>query len=169
MSHPWFPLYARDYLATTSHLSAEESGTYIGLLMLSWVKGPLTEDSRRLAIAVRSRPAMVKAILQEFFTATGSGWVNNRLERERDAVEKRYLKRKAKKEWYKQYLQSDRWKEIRAEALARDDGKCRVCGGAATQAHHVRYPAKIEKDCVSNVVSLCRDCHKKEHALGDVG
>lgn len=83
MPRPWLPLYCADYLADTAHLSAEESGTYLGLLMLAWLKGPLRESVNRLAVAVKGRPSVVQSVLSEYWVQTDEGWINNRLERER--------------------------------------------------------------------------------------
>lgn len=46
---PAFPLYADDFLAGTSEMSAEEVGAYIRLLCQQWTKGGLPNDPDRLA------------------------------------------------------------------------------------------------------------------------
>lgn len=37
MKRPWMPLYIGDFIADTAHLSAEETGAYILLIMHYWV------------------------------------------------------------------------------------------------------------------------------------
>jgi len=93
MSRPWFPLYCSDYQSDTLHLSALESGVYLGLLMLSWGRGPLTDPPKRLAGAVRGPVSVVESILLEFWTQTEKGWINKRLEEERLKVERRCTER----------------------------------------------------------------------------
>ena len=49
--------------------------------------------------------------------------------------------------------------------LKRDNWKCVKCGNKATQVHHKRYlKYKIGKEPIKWLVSLCADCHKKEHS-----
>src|SRR3954464_15036987 len=45
----WMPFYIGDYLADTAHLSTEEHGAYILLILHYWRSGPLLDDDRQLA------------------------------------------------------------------------------------------------------------------------
>lgn len=85
----WMPLYIGDYLADTQHLSAEQSGGYLHLLMHSWKSGPLNSDTemlRRIARIDSSAWSSAWSILQAFFQPTEAGTlVQPRLERERQA------------------------------------------------------------------------------------
>lgn len=65
---------------------------------------------------------------------------------------------------------SEKWKRKRKSILARDSYKCQICkryGKAreATEVHHIKhvdeYPELAYVD--SNLVSLCRACHNKQH------
>jgi uncharacterized protein YdaU (DUF1376 family) len=47
------PLYVADYLADTAHLSCEESGAYLALIMHYWRAGSLPQEDDRLARIVK--------------------------------------------------------------------------------------------------------------------
>jgi uncharacterized protein YdaU (DUF1376 family) len=83
----WMPLYLGDYLADTMHLSGPDHGAYLLLLMHSWRNGPLPDDDRKLAAIARTDIKAWRAGIGEtvraFFTVTGAGLVQGRLERER--------------------------------------------------------------------------------------
>ncbi len=84
------PLYVADYLAGTQHLSAEQSGAYLHLLMHEWRNGPLPLDDdgrRRIARIERDAWGNAWAVLEHFFTKTDSGYYQKRLEREREIAE----------------------------------------------------------------------------------
>lgn len=85
----WMPIYIGDYLADTQHLSAEQSGAYLHLLMHSWKVGPLpgdTEVLRRIARIDKDAWSIAWAVLTEFFKQTEDGnFVQSRLEIERAA------------------------------------------------------------------------------------
>ena len=83
----WMPLYIGDYLADTSHLTAEQSGAYLHLLMHYWRKGPFPPDANFCAIAKLTGPdasSIAQALLLEFFTMNGDGyWHQKRQDIER--------------------------------------------------------------------------------------
>lgn len=91
MPRPWLPLYCADYLADTRDLSAEEHGVYCVLLMEGWLRGPLPDDLDRLRrMAAGAQPQAVRTVLERYWTRTDAGWVNARLERERQTCEVKY-------------------------------------------------------------------------------
>lgn len=62
---------------------------------------------------------------------------------------------------YRAYLASALWSEIRGRILARDHGKCRLCGEPANSVHHVTYTKPVM--CGRNdgqLISICRGCHE---------
>ena len=77
----------------------------------------------------------------------------------------REKQRVARRDYYREYLKTDAWKRKRYVVLKRDNWKCVKCGNKATQVHHKRYlKYKIGKEPIKWLVSLCADCHKKEHS-----
>jgi uncharacterized protein YdaU (DUF1376 family) len=82
----WMPLYIGDYLAETQHLSAEQSGAYLHLLMHEWRVGPLPVDLdvlRRIARVEKDAWGNAWAMLENFFTRTEAGFTQPRLEIEK--------------------------------------------------------------------------------------
>lgn len=68
--------------------------------------------------------------------------------------------------WFKDhdlYLRSDAWKALREATLKRDGFRCVRCNRPAEQVHHLTYDRWQEEE-LSDLVSLCRPCHEKEHA-----
>jgi hypothetical protein len=65
------------------------------------------------------------------------------------------------------YLKSEEWKNVRIEALAREKGKCQICGeeSISNDAHHVWYPESIWDTREMHLVILCRPCHDFIHTL----
>lgn len=97
---PYMPLWCADYLADTAHLTTEEHGAYMLLIMTYWQRGKaLPGDPARLANIARlsnERWASVERTLSEFFTVVqadgGTEWQHDRIEtelaRSRDKIEK---------------------------------------------------------------------------------
>jgi len=84
----WMPLYIGDYLSATTHLSAEESGGYLHLLMHAWKNGSLPSDMeglRRIARIDKDAWSNAWAMLQPFFDmSSGGAPVQKNLERIRN-------------------------------------------------------------------------------------
>ena len=89
-SLPYMQLYTSDYLADTAHLTTEEHGAYLLLLMNYWQRGkPLDNTDGRLAHVARlsaERWKAVEPILAEFFMIDGTTWVQARIERDLDKI-----------------------------------------------------------------------------------
>lgn len=63
----------------------------------------------------------------------------------------------------------ENWKELSEACRRRDNYKCRRCGRdfshnkLALHAHHIIPLSKGGRNCLANLISLCEDCHSKEH------
>jgi 5-methylcytosine-specific restriction endonuclease McrA len=75
-----------------------------------------------------------------------------------------------KSEWrytYNAYLNSSEWKEKRAERLAIDSWHCSNCdkheSEVTLQVHHLTYKNVGDENVVDDLVTLCIDCHQKQH------
>ena len=80
---PYIQLYVADYLADTMHLTTEEHGAYLLLIMNYWQTGHAIPKKRLASVARMSneRWADVENSLNEFFTETPTGdWFHARIE-----------------------------------------------------------------------------------------
>ena len=109
---PYIQLYVADYLGDTYHLTTEEHGAYLLLIMTYWQSGrPIPDD--RLAKAARmtsERFADAKQTLCEFFEVNDAGdWVHNRIEDDLESVRVRSEKasKAAQKSWKNRSKQAD--------------------------------------------------------------
>lgn len=62
---------------------------------------------------------------------------------------------------YAEYLTHPVFRAARAVAIHRADGKCQQpgCTDAATEVHHVDYPAWGSFDVPANLRPVCHACH----------
>lgn len=93
MNAPFMQLYVGDYLKDTRHLTAEQHGAYLLLLMSMWAHGgDLPNDPKklaRLACCTASRWAKIGADVLEFFEVDGDVITQARLRLElKKALEK---------------------------------------------------------------------------------
>lgn len=83
---PFMQLYVGDYLADTTHLSTEQHGAYLLLLMTMWRHGgSLPNDAKKLARICNTTPRRWPAIwsgVEEFFSDDGERITNARLTKE---------------------------------------------------------------------------------------
>lgn len=82
----WMPLLVDKYLGDTTHLTTEQHGAYLLLLMAMWKRdGRLSVADGQLAAITRLQPTRWKAhkpVLMEFFTVTGEHITQKRLNEE---------------------------------------------------------------------------------------
>ncbi len=82
--YPYMPLWTDAYLADTTHLSRDENGGYLLLLMAAW-RSPgcrLRDDDVFLARIVKAGPRewrRLRPILEPFWTVAGGFWSQKRL------------------------------------------------------------------------------------------
>ncbi len=82
----WMPLHIGDYHADTSHLTRDQHGAYLLLLMAYWRRGgPLPADDARLASTAKATPAewrKLKPVMAEFFVEREGHWHQKRADDE---------------------------------------------------------------------------------------
>lgn len=96
MSNPtmWMPLYIGDYLANTMHLSAEEHGAYLLLIMHYWQHGPIKNDQKTIKNIAKISFKKCDRILQ-FFEEKDGYLIHTRIEDEKaKAIELKEKQRK---------------------------------------------------------------------------
>lgn len=108
----FMPLYIGDYLADTAHLTTEEHGAYMLLLMHYWrAGGPITSDDAQLARVTRCTVkewGKIKPTVLAFFNLEGERLVHGRVEHELKRAAEQYqakverAKAGAAKRWGKQ-------------------------------------------------------------------
>lgn len=91
---PAMPLFGDAYMADTRHLTLEEHGAYLSLLMIAWRSEDcrLPDNDRRLAQMLgitTKRWAKLKPTIMAFWTMTDAGWEQGRLLKERQFVAKK--------------------------------------------------------------------------------
>lgn len=66
-------------------------------------------------------------------------------------------------EWYRNvYLKSEHWKELRGRKL-KENPTCERCPSSKRlDVHHIRYRNIFDVE-TSDLLTLCRKCHNKEH------
>jgi uncharacterized protein YdaU (DUF1376 family) len=95
----WMPLYIGDYLADTMHLTTEQHGAYLLLIMGYWRNGgPVSSSDSRLAAMCRLSGdawSNAKAVLEDFFDTESlpGHWVHGRVDAEMQSAGKNKEKR----------------------------------------------------------------------------
>lgn len=70
---------------------------------------------------------------------------------------------------YDAYMASPEWKATRAERILLDGGKCVRCDSSSQlQVHHRNYDRFGDGELTSDLETLCKRCHQKEHGLDPV-
>lgn len=67
---------------------------------------------------------------------------------------------------YERYIHSADWRKTAEERMKIDHHTCCVCGGRATDVHHLTYD-HLGSEPMDDLVSLCRECHNQAEAFYD--
>ena len=98
-SLPYMQLYVSDYLADTAHLTAQQHGAYMLLLMNYWQKGRAIENTnerlQHVARLTQDEWLANKSILAEFFLVEGDIWTHPRIEEDLAKVREKSVKASA--------------------------------------------------------------------------
>jgi len=93
MSLAFIRLYPQDYLSDTCHLTTEEHGAYLLLILNYWqTESPLKDDNRRLAGICRmqtDRWVEIRETIAEFFEVESDLWRHKRIDAELFLVDQR--------------------------------------------------------------------------------
>jgi len=97
MSSPFMQLYVADYLGDTRHLTTEQHGAYLLILMTMWRSdGRLPNDDKKLARIVGCTPsrwAKIGPEVMEFFEIDEAEITNGRLSKELEKAREKSIKR----------------------------------------------------------------------------
>ena len=71
---------------------------------------------------------------------------------------------------YEEQIKDPKWQRKRLEILQRDGFRCQMCGreDKPLHVHHLHYLEghKIWDYHNSDLITLCEDCHRREHDIG---
>lgn len=173
--HPALPLWTDAYIGDTAHLSLEQHGAYLKLLMFAWRRRDcaLPDDDRQLAnvVGVSTRQwRKLKPVVMAFWDEMAAGWVNARAAAEIGNADRRIAprptrrkhrsrpKRKAGRTRRGALRPSDRFR-----ILQRDRFRCQYCGRAAPDVDlHVDHVVPVARgggNDDENLVTACQECN----------
>jgi uncharacterized protein YdaU (DUF1376 family) len=84
---PWMPLYIADYLGDTQHLTTEEHGAYLLILMAMWRHGMLRNDPTLLSRIAKVSPrrwATIAPNVMPYFAVEEEFIISRRLQKEHE-------------------------------------------------------------------------------------
>lgn len=145
---PAIPLFGDAYLADTRHLTLEEHGAYLQLMMIAWrIEGCcLPDDDKRLSRMLgisAGKWSKLKPTVMAFWTLSDGEWRQGRLSKERQFVEEKRAKNKSSAE--------ARWKAQPIENKQQDECE-RISDGNAPPPP----PPEVRKNGDTNVSPSAR-------------
>ena len=87
------PFWVGDYLRDTQHLSTEEHGAYLLLILHYWTHGGLPQDEKFLQKICRVSPYRWLKIRGNLFALFGPNWKHKRIDAELEKANKISIKR----------------------------------------------------------------------------
>jgi 5-methylcytosine-specific restriction endonuclease McrA len=96
---------------------------------------------------------------------TCRGCVTSHRIREEAAQERHQREREREdwQEWYRGYLQSGEWQDLRERVFNRDNWICQGCLDApAEETHHLTYE-RVGNEMLFDLISVCSNCHRQIH------
>jgi len=73
------------------------------------------------------------------------------------------------KERYQIYLLSEHWKKTRMKRMKIDHFHCIICKKKRhLNVHHLSYKNIGKESVLNDLITICQDCHSKEHQLPTV-
>lgn len=158
-SAPFMQLYVGDYLADTLHLTTEQHGAYLLLLMTMWRHdAALPNDAAKLARIARVSPKRWPAIWAEiegFFVVDGDKITNRRLTKEHQKAVSISQERKTAA-------------SLGGKAKALKDKDARLANGSDLACHSQisqSEPDKNDDDCAGEPEEFFSDFHSRLTAI----
>jgi uncharacterized protein YdaU (DUF1376 family) len=87
------PLYVADYLADTTHLTLEEHGAYLLLIMHYWRAGGIPNDDAEIAMICRVTLKRWLGLRPKIARLFGEGWQHKRIDAELALAEEKHRRR----------------------------------------------------------------------------
>lgn len=146
---PYMQLYIADYLGDTQHLSCEQHGAYLLLLMAMWrAGGELPNDDKKLARICRltlGKWRRVKEDVLPFFEQNENGLTSLRLNK-----------------WQRGPVRRGVPQRIRSAVFDEHGERCGYCGkiNGPFQVDHVFPRSRGGTDDPDNLIVACRDCNQ---------
>lgn len=155
---PSMPLFPDAFIADTQHLSLEERGAYMHILMVTWRNNgrALPDDPKRMARTLgvtAPRWDKLRPVLAEFFDLSDGTWRQKRLEKEWEFVQKR------KGASQRNGAKGGRPKSLKTNETGNPAGNFQVTQTVTTQPHTQKKEIEGEPSIQKN--------HNRGHSLPD--
>jgi hypothetical protein len=160
------PIYIADILSETEHLTAEEFGAFMLLLMFSWDHAPIPiGDERSLANIVGSYDLVVwkrvRAAVLPMFDERG---FHAKLEVEKSRKRRGIGGAFGVLPSISSNPLPEDWPKRRHEVFERDAFTCRYCGqfGGKLECDHVVPRSRGGGHEIENLVTSCKPCNRRK-------